>query len=157
MRLIDADGKQVGVIDTSEALRIADDAGYDLVEVSPNAKPPVCRLMDFGKFKYQQSKRQNVAKKHQKIVHLKEIKVRPHTEEHDLKYKIRNAKKFLEGGDKVKVSVTFTGREMAYREIGVSLLKDFFEELKEVSTIEQEVKDEGRTVFTILAPVKVKK
>lgn len=157
MRLIDADGKQVGVIDTSEALRIADDAGYDLVEVSPNAKPPVCRLMDFGKFKYQQSKRQNVAKKHQKIVHLKEIKVRPHTEEHDLKYKIRNAKKFLEGGDKVKVSVAFTGREMAYREIGVSLLKDFFEELKEVSTIEQEVKDEGRTVFTILAPVKVKK
>lgn len=155
--MIDAEGNQVGVLDTSEALKTANDTGYDLVEVSPNANPPVCRLMDFGKFKYQQSKRQNVAKRHQKVIHVKEIKVRPHTEEHDLQYKIKNASKFLEGGDKVKINMTFTGREMIYRELGVSVLKDFCENLSDFGTIEQEIKDEGRTVTAILAPLKAKK
>ena len=128
----------------------------DLIEVSPHANPPVCRLMDYGKYKYQQSKRQHEAKKHQKVVHVKEIKLRPKTEEHDLHFKVNNALRFLEEGNKVKVTVMFRGREMTHRDIGISLLEKFQETIGEKGVIEQPLKDEGRSITLILAPSKIK-
>lgn len=128
--------------------------GMDLVEVSPKADPPVCRLMDFGKYKYQQSKRQHEAKKHQKVIHVKELKLRPKIEDHDLQFKVRNAIRFLEEGDKVKVNVMFMGREMAHKELGEVLLERFQEAVGDKGAVEQPIKSEGRIMYMILAPTK---
>lgn len=135
---------------------MATESGLDLIEVSPNGNPPVCRLMDFGKYKYQQSKRKHEAKRHQKVVHLKEIKLRPKTEEHDLQFKIKNATRFLNDGDKVKITVVFRGREMTHRDIGRDLLIKFQEAIGEVGVVEQPLKDEGRSITLILGPNKRK-
>lgn len=118
VRVIDADGRQVGIVPLKEAMRIAGEQGLDLVEVAPNANPPVCRVMNYGKFKYQQSKRTHEARKHQTVVHVKEVKVRPGTEEHDFQFKLRHVKRFLDEGNKVKISMLFRGREIAHPELG---------------------------------------
>lgn len=128
----------------------------DLIEVSPHAAPPVCRLMDYGKYKYQQSKKQHEAKKHQKVIHVKEVKLRPKTEEHDLQFKLNNALRFLEDGNKVKVTVMFRGREITHREIGMTLLEKFQDLIGENGVVEQPLKDEGRSITLILAPNKLK-
>lgn len=132
----------------------AEDIGLDLVEVAPEADPPVCRIMDYGQFKYQKSKRQHEAKKNQKIIHLKEIKLRPKTEEHDFQFKLKHALGFLDHGDKVKVSVFFRGREMAHQDLGRRLLDKFGEQSAELAQIESPPRMEGRTMTMILAPHK---
>ena len=156
IRLIDGEGGQVGLITVADALTRAQSDGLDLVEVSPKADPPVCRLMDYGKFKYQQSKRQHAAKVHQKVIHLKEVKLRPKIEDHDLQFKVRNALRFLEEGDKVKVNVVFMGREMAHKDLGLVLIERFLSMIGENGIVEQPVRNEGRSMFMILAPSKKK-
>ena len=156
IRLIDGEGGQVGVITVADALIRAQSDGLDLVEVSPKADPPVCRLMDYGKFKYQQSKRQHAAKVHQKVIHLKEVKLRPKIEDHDLQFKVRNAVRFLDEGDKVKVNVVFMGREMAHKDLGLVLIERFQNMIGENGIVEQPVRNEGRSMFMILAPSKKK-
>ena len=157
VRLIDGEGGQVGIISRDEALEMAENADLDLVEVSPKANPPVCRLMDYGKFKYQQSKRSHVAKQNQKIVHLKEVKMKPKIEEHDFQFKLRNALRFLEDGDKVKVGVRFMGRQIAHKDLGIELLEKFQAEIGDGGTVEQPIRSEGRTMHMILAPPKKRK
>ena len=155
--MIDSDGEQVGVLSLQNALEKAQTDGLDLVEVSPKARPPVCRLMDFGKYKYQQSKRTHAAKQNQKITHLKEVKFKPKIEEHDYQFKLRNALRFLDDGDKVKIKVVFYGRMMAHKDMGRVLLNKFLEEVGERSIVEQPIMDEGRNMFMILAPPHKKK
>ena len=138
-------------------MEMAKSSNLDLVEVSPKAKPPVCRLMDYGKFKYQQSKRSHVAKQNQKVVHLKEVKMKPKIEEHDFQFKLRNALRFLEDGDKVKVGVRFLGRQIAHKDLGVDLLEKFQEQIGEDGCIEQPICSEGRSMHMIIAPPKKKK
>ena len=157
MRLIDGDGEQLGVLPTEDALEMAEDKDLDLVEVSPKAKPPVCRLMDFGKFKYQQSKRNHVARQNQKIANLKEVKMKPKIEEHDFQFKLRNTLRFLEDGDKVKVGVRFMGRQIAHKDLGVELLEKFQAEIGEYGSVEQPIRSEGRSMHMILAPPKKRK
>jgi len=152
VRVIDVKGEQIGVLPTREALRLAQEKGYDLVEVSPQAKPPVCRIMDFGKYKYEQSKKEKLARKKQHLFHLKEIKLRPKIEEHDYQYKTRNIQKFLEQGSKVKVSVEFRGREMAHLEFGQNLIRRLEQDLAPFATVEQKPKMEGRNLTMILMP-----
>lgn len=154
MRVIDPDNEQLGILELEDALGQADDLGLDLVEVSPNSDPPVCRIMDYGQYKYQQSKRQHEAKKNQKIVHLKEIKLRPKTEEHDFQFKLKHAIEFLVDGDRVKVSVFFRGREMIHQDLGHKLLKKFTDQAEEVSTVEVPPKMEGRSLSMLLTPRK---
>ena len=139
------------------ALEMARDSDLDLVEVSPKAKPPVCRLMDYGKFKYQQSKRIHVAKQNQKVVNLKEVKMKPKIEEHDFQYKLRNTLRILEDGDKVKVGVRFMGRQIAHKDLGIELLQKFQEQIGEDGSIEQPIRSEGRSMHMIIAPPKKKK
>jgi len=148
------DGSQVGVVPVEEALSKAQEAGLDLVEISPNVSPPVCRVMDFGKFLYEESKRKQAAKKKQKQIHVKEVKFRPGTDIGDYNVKLRNLIKFLEGGDKTKVTMRFRGREMAHREIGLELLKRVEADLAEYGSVEQEPKLEGRQMVMVLAPKK---
>jgi len=157
VRLIDGEGGQVGILPRDEALEMAENADLDLVEVSPKANPPVCRLMDYGKFKYQQSKRNHVAKQNQKIVHLKEVKMKPKIEEHDFQFKLRNALRFLEDGDKVKVGVRFMGRQIAHKDLGIELLEKFQAEIGDEGTVEQPITSEGRSMHMILAPPKKRK
>jgi translation initiation factor IF-3 len=152
VRVIGSDGAQVGVVPLKEAMRIAEEQGLDLVEVAPNATPPVCRIMNYGKYKYQQSKRTHDARKHQTVIHVKEVKLRPRTEEHDFEFKLRHAKRFLTEGNKVKVSVLFRGREMAYPEHGRELINRFIDGIKELVVVEQPPRLEGRNMVTILAP-----
>lgn len=140
-----------GVISISEALKIADESGLDLVEVSPNADPPVCKVLDYGKYKYEQQKKANEARKKQKIIDIKEVKIRPGIEKHDYDVKMRNARRFLEDGDKVKFTMRFRGREMAHQDIGLNLLKKMQEELADIGTSELEPKLEGRQMIMILA------
>ncbi|MGW8247914.1 MAG: translation initiation factor IF-3 [Acidiferrobacterales bacterium] len=154
VRLIGADGNQIGVVPIEEALEKAADEGLDLVEISPNVSPPVCRVMDFGKFLYEEAKRKQAAKKKQKQIHVKEVKFRPGTEVGDYNVKLRNLIKFLENGDKTKVTMRFRGREMAHREIGLELLKRVEADLVEYGTVEQEPKLEGRQMVMVLAPKK---
>ncbi len=149
--VISSDGEQLGAMDTSSALRLAENAGLDLVEVDSKANPPVCRVMDYGQFKYQISKRQHEAKKNQKIVHLKEIKLRPKIEEHDLQFKVKHAMHFIEQGDKVKITVQFRGREVTHRELGEQLMERFAHEMEEIATVEGEIKLERRTLSMVLA------
>ncbi len=143
VRLIDAEGEQVGVIPTSEALQRAEESGLDLVEVSPNAKPPVCKIMDFGKFKYELAKKEKENRKKQHVVITKEIRFRPKTDEHDFEFKVRHARKFLENGHRVKATVMFRGRENAHREYGQRVLDRFKKALEDISKIETDTKLEG--------------
>jgi translation initiation factor IF-3 len=152
VRLISADQEQLGIVPVKDALRMAQEKELDLVEIAPNAKPPVCRIMDFGKFKYEQSKREKEARKKQKIVSVKEVKIRPNIEDHDLEVKTKNAVKFLGEGDKVKVTLMFRGREMAHAELGKQLLTKVAEITKDIATIERHPKVEGRNMIMILAP-----
>ncbi len=152
VRLIDPDGNQIGVVPTYKALATAGDFGLDLVEISPNAVPPVCKIMDYGRFKYEQTKKKQEAKKKQSTFQLKEIKVRPKTGEHDLTTKIGHIKKFIEKKDKVKITAVFRGREITLSQVARSLLDKIAEETAEVAVVEQAPKFEGRIMFMILAP-----
>jgi translation initiation factor IF-3 len=152
--VIDAEGKQLGIISLSEALSEAAKVGLDLVEVAPTSDPPVCRILDYGKFRYQQSKKLQDAKKSQTTIQVKEIRLRPKTETHDLQVKIRHVRKFLDQHDKVKITMMFRGREIAYSEIGRKMMEDIREALTDVSIVEQQPKLEGRNMIMILAPPK---
>ena len=154
VRLIGADGAQVGIVPTSEAKRLAEEAGLDLVEISPTAAPPVCRIMNFGKFQYEEQKRRHAAKKKQKQIQVKEVKFRPGTDVGDYQVKLRNLIKFLENGDKAKVTLRFRGREMAHQELGAQLLKRVEEDLKDVGAVEQYPRLEGRQMVMVVAPKK---
>ncbi len=154
--MIGADGEQIGIVPLSEAKRIAYDAGLDLVEISPQADPPVCRIMDYGKFRFEQNKKLQAAKKKQKQIQVKEVKFRPGTGEGDYQIKLRNLVRFLEDGDKAKVTVRFRGREMAHRELGMELLKRVEKDLEEHAVVEQHPKMEGRQMVMVLAPKKKK-
>jgi translation initiation factor IF-3 len=154
--LIDAEGGQLGVVPTRQAMQISEEAGLDLVELSPDAKPPVCRIMDFGKFRFQQSKRKAAAKKKQKQVHIKEIKIRPATEEGDYQVKLRNIQRFLSDGDKAKITVRFRGREMAHPELGYQLMERIIKDLAEDGILEQRPKFEGRQMVMVIGPKKSK-
>jgi translation initiation factor IF-3 len=156
VRLIGPEGEQVGVVSIEEALQQADDAELDLVEIVPTAEPPVCRIMDYGKFKFEQNKKKQAARKKQKQIHLKEIKFRPGTEEGDYQVKLRKLVDFLGNGDKAKVTVRFRGREMAHQELGANLLKRIEADLEEYGTVEQFPKMEGRQMVMIISPLKKK-
>lgn len=150
--MIDPDGEQLGVVPTTQALETATEFGLDLVEVSPNADPPVCKIMDYGRYRYEQTKKKQEAKKKQSSFQIKEIKVRPKTGDHDLMTKIGHIKKFIDKKDKVKVTVIFRGREITLSERGRELLKRVAEETEEIAAVEQMPKFEGRTLVMILAP-----
>ena len=152
MRVIGAESEQLGILQINEALQIAESQHLDLVEVSPTAVPPVCRIMDFGKFKYQQSKKLQEAKKKQVQVQLKEVKLRPKTDEHDLLFKIKHVRRFLEEGNKAKITVVFRGREITHMELGQVALDKFVEGLQDIALIEVRPKMEGRNMFIIVAP-----
>lgn len=152
VRLIGPDGQQVGIMSLKEALERAQEANLDLVEVAPQANPPVCRIMDYGKYKYQQSKKLQEARRRQTTIQVKEIKVRPKIEEHDMGFKIRNIRRFLADRDKVKVTVIFRGRELAHQDRGYRLLQQMMEALADVGQVEQEPRHEGRTLFMVIAP-----
>ena len=154
VRLIDAEGEQVGIVATTVAMEKAKEASLDLVEISPNVDPPVCKIMDHGRFRFELNKKQHSAKKKQKLVQIKEIKFRPGTEEGDYQVKLRNLVKFLENGDKTKITLRFRGREMAHRELGAKLLKRVEEDLSELATVEQFPKLEGRQMVMVMAPRK---
>ena len=153
VRLIGAEGENVGVVPPARALAMAEEAGLDLVEISPNAHPPVCKIMDFGKFKYEQQKRESEARKKQKIIEVKEVKFRPGTDIHDYEVKMRNVIKFLEKGDKVKVTLRFRGREMAHQNLGRELLERVAEDVKELGKVENMPKMEGRQMVMMIGPV----
>jgi len=152
VRVIGYDGQQLGIIPIRKALELAALEHLDLVEVAPNADPPVCKIMDYGKFKYQQNKRSQEAKKKQTVIQVKEVKIRPKTDEHDLQVKIRHIKRFLSQKDKAKVTILFRGREIAYSDQGFKVLERIKEELKEEIVIEQQPKMEGRNLIMIVAP-----
>jgi len=152
VRLIDENGTQVGIIGIREALALAEERGFDLVEVAPNAVPPVCRLLDYGKFRYEQSQKEREARRNQKQADLKQIRLMPKTAEHDITTKANQAKKFLLQGDKVKFNVRFRGREMAHPDIGRKMLEDIAEQLRDIAVVEQKPLLEGRVLSLLLAP-----
>ncbi|HEY7470865.1 MAG TPA: translation initiation factor IF-3 [Gemmatimonadota bacterium] len=152
VRLIDTDGAQLGVVPVDEAMTAAREKGLDLVEVAPNARPPVCRIMDYGRYKYEQAKAEREARRKQHVTQMKEIKMRPNIEEHDFEFKTRHIKRFLQDRDKVKVTIMFRGREMAHTENGKEVLDDVVEEIGDLAVVEQQVRLEGRNMFLILAP-----
>ncbi len=156
MRLIGSDGNVVGVVKLNEALRLAEEEDTDLVEIAPNADPPVVRVMDFGKFKYQEAKRQHEAKLKQKVIQVKEVKFRPGTDDGDYGVKLRNLIRFLEDGDKTKITLRFRGREMAHQEIGAKMLDRLKADLEPYGQVEQFPKMEGRQMVMVLAPAKKK-
>lgn len=152
--MIDADGNNVGVVSTDEAINLAHEASLDLVEVAPNADPPVCRIMDFGKFMYDRMKKEREARKQQVKIEVKEIRLRPKTTEHHRGFKVRDARRWLENGMKVKVRVHFRGREIQYPDIALNDLKEIAEELSDIAEVEQAPNMEGRSMLMILAPTK---
>ena len=154
VRLVGEEGEQLGIVSLREALAAADDAGLDLVEIAPMAKPPVCKLMDFGKFKYQEQKKAHEARLKQKQVQVKEVKLRPGTDENDYQIKLRNLKRFLDDGDKCKVTLRFRGREMAHQDIGMRQLERIKADLEELGQVEQMPKMEGRQMVMVIAPKK---
>lgn len=154
--MIGAEGEQVGVVSINEALQLAYDANLDLVEISPNADPPVCKIMDFGKYQFEQNKKLQAAKKKQKQIQIKEIKFRPGTEEGDYQVKLRSLIKFLNEGDKTKITVRFKGRELTHRELGMDLLKRIETDLEELAAVEQFPKLEGRQMVMVMGPKKKK-
>ena len=152
VQVIASDGENLGVMNTNEAISMAKNQGLDLIEIAPNATPPVCKIMDMGKYKYDAQKKANLAKKKQKIVSLKEIKLRPGTEIHDYNFKIKNAKKFISKGDKVKFTVKFKGREMQHVELGKNLMKRIIDDTKDIGKVETHPKFEGRQMIMIIQP-----
>lgn len=152
IRLIDSDGAQVGVVPLEEARKLAEERELDLVEVAPTARPPVVRIMDYGKFKYRESKKARDAKKRQHVIQMKEIKLRSKIDEHDLQFKLRHARKFLEKHNKVKVTMVFRGREVVHKELGEEVLKRFQDEVVDLATQEGEIKMEGRNMILLLSP-----
>ncbi|MDZ7317251.1 MAG: translation initiation factor IF-3 [candidate division KSB1 bacterium] len=150
VRCIGPDGKQIGVISKAEALRLADEAGLDLVEISPTAVPPVCKIMDFGKFKYELAKKEKDSRKKQHVIVTKEIRLRPKTEEHDFLFKVKHARKFIEEGNRVKATVMFRGRENAHREFGEAVLERLKKELEDVAKVEKDTKFEGGQLILYL-------
>ena len=156
MRVIDVDGSQIGIYTVKDALRLANERGLDLVEIAPQAQPPVCKIIDHGKFKYEQQKREKIQRKNQQTSTLKEIRLHPNTDVHDFEFKARHAIDFLEEGNKVKVVVIFKGREMAYTEQGEDLLNRFIERTEDIAKVESEIKMEGRNMNLILIPDKSK-
>ena len=157
VRVIDPEGKQLGILPVVEALRAATNFELDLVEVSPKSEPPVCRIMDYGKFKYQQSKKAHDAKKKQAVVHIKEVKMRPKTEEHDFQFKLRHIEGFLKEGNKTKITIVFRGRELAHPDLGRNMLGRIIEEAKEWGKIEQTPRFEGRNFTMVLTPLQSQK
>lgn len=153
IRLIGAEGENVGVVTPERAMSLAEEAGLDLVEISPNATPPVCKIMDFGKFKYEQQKRENEARKKQKTIDIKEVKFRPNTDKGDYDVKMRNVTRFLEDGDKVKITLRFRGREMAHQNIGRELLERVAEDTKDLGRVENFPKMEGRQMVMLIGPL----
>lgn len=154
VRLVGDDGEQLGIVPLNTALSVAEEAGLDLVEIAPLAKPPVCKVMDFGKFKYQEQKKAHEARLKQKQVQVKEVKLRPGTDENDYQIKLRNLKRFLSEGDKAKVTLRFRGREMAHQEIGMRQLERIRSDLEEIAVVEQMPKMEGRQMIMVIAPKK---
>ena len=154
VRLIDEKGEQLGIVKIEHALRIADEKELDLVKIVPNANPPVCKIMDYGKYRFEQAKREKEARKNQKIVEIKEIRLSLNIDTHDFETKAKHAEKFLKAGNKVKVSIRFRGREMAHPELGKASMEKFAEACKEFSTVEKPAKLEGRQMLMFLAPVK---
>ncbi len=152
VRLVGVDGEMIGIVTTREALAAAEEAGFDLVEISPNADPPVCKLLDFGKFKYEQQKKKNEARKKQKIIEVKEIKLRPNIDDHDYDVKMRAATGFLDEGDKVKVTMRFRGREMMHQDLGMNVLMRVKDQLDPLAKVEQTPQLEGRQMTMVLAP-----
>lgn len=154
--MIDDGGEQLGVMTPEDAIRAAEEKGLDLVEVAPNGKPPVCRIMDYGKYLYQMKRKAHEARKHQKSVNLKEVKFRPNTDEHDYEFKKNHIIRFLKQGDKVKANVWFRGREIVHKDIGRALLQRLMEELEEIGFVENRFKMEGNNLIAIFAPIKDK-
>ncbi len=152
MRLIDADGENVGVVAVDRAIEMAQESGLDLVEVSPGAKPPVCKILDFGKYKYELQKKANIAKKKQKTQEVKEIKMRPGIDKHDYDTKMKKVDQFIENGDKVKLTIRFRGREMAHQELGMGVMNKVVEDMKERVKVEARPKMEGRQMIMVMAP-----
>ena len=152
VRLIGSDGAQLGIMSARQAQQIADDAHLDLVKISPNSVPPVCKVMDYGKYRYQQQKREKESRKKQKTIDIKEVKLRPGIEEHDFNVKYKNAVRFLEDGDKVKVTIMFRGRELSHPELGEVLLNKMAEQLKDTAVVERQPKLEGKNMIMIVAP-----
>ncbi|GAA5078851.1 translation initiation factor IF-3 [Roseibacterium beibuensis] len=154
LRLIGAEGENIGVVTPEQAMDLAAEAGLDLVEISPNATPPVCKIMDFGKFKYEQQKRESEARKKQKTIEVKEVKFRPNTDTHDYEVKMRNVTRFLEAGDKVKVTLRFRGREMAHQSLGRELLERVAADVEGLGKVENMPKMEGRQMVMMIGPSK---
>ena len=152
VRVVNADGDMVGVISVEEGVELADAVGLDLVEVSPNADPPVCKILDYGKYKYAEQKKANEARKKQKTIDIKEIKMRPGIDEHDYQVKMRSVRRFLDCGDKVKMTIRFRGREMAHLDLGMKVLDRVREEIDELAKVEQFTKTEGRQMTMVIAP-----
>jgi len=156
VRLIDETGQQHGIVLIQEALRLADNRGFDLIEISPNANPPVCKLLDYGKYRYEQMKKEKLQRKHQQQTQVKEIRLHPNTDDHDFEYKARHARRFLEEGNKVKATVIFKGREITYKDQGEEILQRLLEKVEDVTKVEQQPKMEGRSMIMMLAPEKKK-
>ncbi|WP_072628609.1 translation initiation factor IF-3 [Pandoraea thiooxydans] len=156
VRLVGVDGEPIGVVKLAEAFRMSEEGDLDLVEIAPQAQPPVCRLMDYGKFKYQESKKAHEAKLKQKVIQIKEVKFRPGTDEGDYQVKLRNLQRFLDEGDKTKITLRFRGREMAHQEIGMRVLERLRADLDEIGQVEQMPKMEGRQMIMVLAPKRKK-
>ncbi|NLJ77374.1 MAG: translation initiation factor IF-3 [Peptococcaceae bacterium] len=152
VRVVNTDGNQLGIFSSREALRLAEEKQLDLVEISPAARPPVCKIMDFGKYKYEQSKREKEARKKQKTISVKEVKLRPNIEDHDFEVKARNAIRFLKEGDKVKATIIFRGREIVHTQLGQKLLKRLAERVQDISQVERHPRLEGRNMIMILSP-----
>ncbi|NQV83893.1 MAG: translation initiation factor IF-3 [Rhodospirillales bacterium] len=152
LRVVGADGEMIGVVSKEEGLGLAQDAGLDLVEISPNADPPVCKILDYGKYKYEAQKKANEARKKQKIIEVKEIKMRPGIDEHDYQVKMRSVQRFLGDGDKVKLTIRFRGREMAHQDLGMKVLDRVREDVVEEAKVEQFPKSEGRLMTMVIAP-----
>ena len=154
VRVIGSDGEQLGILQRNDAIEMAKEAGLDLVEVAATSDPPVCRIMDFGKFRYEQQKKRQEAKKRQTVVQIKEIKVRPKTDDHDYETKLRHIRRFLEAGDRCKITVFFRGREIVHKERGQDILDRVIRDLEDVAKVEQEARAEGRTLQMLLSPKK---
>ena len=153
VQVISSNGENLGILNTNEAIKIARDEGLDLIEISPNAKPPVCKIMDMGKYKYDAQKKANLAKKKQKIISLKEIKMRPVTETHDYEFKVKNAKKFISKGDKVKFTIRFKGRELQHSHLGNELMGKIKEDMKDIGRVELQPRFDGKQMIMVIQPL----
>ena len=154
VRVIGEDGAQLGIMSSREAMRLAEEAGVDLVKIAPTAKPPVCKIVDYGKFKYEQTRKEKEAKKKQKTVETKEIRLSPNIDTNDLNTKVNQTKKFLQKGNKIKVSLRFRGREMAHKDVGREILNSFYEQLKDIAVVDKPAKMEGRSMVMFLSATK---